>query len=496
MKKITNLLIALIFFCGQNFCQKLIYQTSAIIEGQFEKILDDTIRLEFFYEKFGLTEIGAIEKKQFVHDGHFKFSIGSFDGPCYFILSSQSINSQKHRSLYLDSYIAEPGDSVFINVTNDAIKFSGAQIEKYKCRYSIDTLKLFDPKSPRAIITIEARNKDVNNELIPLANKQGFNKQIAVLENYRPKIPDLIYQTMKCDLICKWARDRYNWYGLCWPGVFVLPDSISRKQKMIAFYDSNLNIEPDVSQKAKMLSSKYPDLVIIKNSMKSKIELDSPSLNSCRYVYGKIKKYPGDLGEKLIASYLSYCSQINGIQEFDSCLEDALRFVKDKYCLTILTEIQKTTSRGSDAFQFSLMDINKKLVSLKSFKNKVVLIDFWFTGCAACLACAPQLKKVIEHFKNNNKVIFMSISVDKDYNTWIKSVKEDSYASPTEEINLFTNGEGWSHKLLKYYNIDGFPFLLLISKDGKLFSSSPPRPDDINGVDRLIEMINQALLSE
>ena len=71
--------------------------------------------------------------------------------------------------------------------------------------------------------------------------------------------------------------------------------------------------------------------------------------------------------------------------------------------------------------------------------------------------------------------MFITVSVDKDQATWKQSILSGKY-SAAHSINLFTDGQGDQHPLLKFYNYHGFPQLLVIDKQGKIISANPPRP--------------------
>lgn len=99
-------------------------------------------------------------------------------------------------------------------------------------------------------------------------------------------------------------------------------------------------------------------------------------------------------------------------------------------------------------------------------------MDFWFTGCGNCKQLTEGMKPVIEHFKNNPKVVFVGVSVDGDFEEWKKSVKSGQYSNK-ESIDLYTNDLKSKHPIIKHYGFSGYPSLLLIDGDGKINWKSP-----------------------
>jgi thiol-disulfide isomerase/thioredoxin len=57
--------------------------------------------------------------------------------------------------------------------------------------------------------------------------------------------------------------------------------------------------------------------------------------------------------------------------------------VKQKYDGIFNMYAADTAFIGKSAYDFTLPDVNDKMVSMKEFKGKVVLIDVWATWCGA-----------------------------------------------------------------------------------------------------------------
>ncbi len=68
---------------------------------------------------------------------------------------------------------------------------------------------------------------------------------------------------------------------------------------------------------------------------------------------------------------------------------------------------------GSMAPNFSLKDADGKVRTLKSYRGKVVVLDFWGTWCVPCRKTMPILQKLQEQYKGA-KVAVLGISVDRE----------------------------------------------------------------------------------
>jgi peroxiredoxin len=72
----------------------------------------------------------------------------------------------------------------------------------------------------------------------------------------------------------------------------------------------------------------------------------------------------------------------------------------------------QATLLNQPAPEFSLKDVNGKQYDLKQLKGKVVVLNFWFIGCAPCMAEMPELN-LIRNTPDFSSVIFLSVGLDK-----------------------------------------------------------------------------------
>lgn len=151
--------------------------------------------------------------------------------------------------------------------------------------------------------------------------------------------------------------------------------------------------------------------------------------------------------------------------------------VKDPLAVGLLNEVMAHKATGEMAYPFRLPDVNGTYHELSHFKGKTIVVHFWFTNCAACKMLSEQLHPIIAKYAGNSGVIFLNVNVDRDKDTWKRSLKTGEYSHPSE-LALFTEGLGAAHPFLKYYNFKAFPSMLVVGADGKLISAAPTRPTD------------------
>src|SRR5687767_10454531 len=62
---------------------------------------------------------------------------------------------------------------------------------------------------------------------------------------------------------------------------------------------------------------------------------------------------------------------------------------------------------------FTLTDISGKQVSLKDYRGKVVLVDFWATWCPPCRVSIPAMEELHKEYGPKGLQV-LSVSMDED----------------------------------------------------------------------------------
>jgi len=143
-------------------------------------------------------------------------------------------------------------------------------------------------------------------------------------------------------------------------------------------------------------------------------------------------------------------------------------------------------AEGQPAHDFKYEDAKGTMHALSDYKGKVVLVDVWATWCAPCKGEIPHLEKLIEHFHDNEDMVFISVSIDnlKDKDKWENFVKEHELKG----IQLLAD-KAFKSQILLDYEITGVPRFMLFDKEGKIVSVNAARPSN----PQLKEMIEEQL---
>ena len=162
----------------------------------------------------------------------------------------------------------------------------------------------------------------------------------------------------------------------------------------------------------------------------------------------------------------------------ETIFNQGVKYLKDSKHIAQMEEIYATFQKlrpGAPAIDCDLEDAQGNASRLSDLYGKVLYIDVWATWCGPCCAEIPYLEKLVERFKGDSRIEFVSISVDSRKADWLKKLETDK---PQWKQYLCRN-------FCELYNINGIPRFLLIGKDGKLITVDAPRPSD-EGIDEFI----------
>ena len=162
---------------------------------------------------------------------------------------------------------------------------------------------------------------------------------------------------------------------------------------------------------------------------------------------------------------------------FDIAIRDSLYLFKEKWI-------------GKQLPTFSLKDVYGKVHSNTSLKGKLLVIDFWSTGCEACLVGMSKLSNSLNRFRNKG-IVFMAPAPESALQIQqVLSNRTFTFTSLPQAQGLFSA-----------LGIEGYPTYFIVSKTGIILDiytgtlTNVPRYDPIVD-DRLVEAIDKALKNQ
>lgn len=117
---------------------------------------------------------------------------------------------------------------------------------------------------------------------------------------------------------------------------------------------------------------------------------------------------------------------------------------------------------GQKAPDFSHPDLEGNETSLQEVleENEVVLIDFWASWCAPCIAKFPEMKELYANYDESGFEI-LSNSIDSTQEAWVEASEE--HQLPWTSIGEI---EGWEGKTTRAYGVRHIPKSYLLDSQG------------------------------
>jgi thiol-disulfide isomerase/thioredoxin len=125
--------------------------------------------------------------------------------------------------------------------------------------------------------------------------------------------------------------------------------------------------------------------------------------------------------------------------------------------------------RVGDVVQdFAFADLAGKTTKLSALRGRYVLVDFWATWCAPCVANLPSLAKLHDRFGRDDRLTVLGVNFDDDPDQARKSVAREKLTWAQAFLGRAQDKDG----TLSRYAINSVPTHLLIGPDGKLIERS------------------------
>lgn len=390
-------------------------------------------------------------------------------------------HQQSLKSLNINNnlFIFQAGDQIELHISKQGkgILFTGKAAEKYNCMYQINNCE--------EIRSVEKYNAAMQRK--DFSSAYAYKKfqldslyavQLAILWRYQEKMSTEVYNLVRLDCRGNHNRQLVDIYLI----PFILQDPQEYQAAMNGFDHYFESYQESFSNDTSLLvnSYKYCDFLvekekafaIIKNStiqMSYYTKLRFKEINEAidrHYVNGPLKDKV-----RLLSLY-----NINRVRQgdFADYLKEAIGDAGNDIFKKRMIAFKDANGFLADAFPFALPDKNGRIHRLSDFKGKVVIMDFWFTGCSGCVNMGAALKPMVLFYKSNPNIVFISISIDRNKDMWLKSLGDEIYCGK-DEINLLA-GMDRESLIYKHYDLQACPALIIISKEGKVLSAAPPDP--------------------
>lgn len=182
---------------------------------------------------------------------------------------------------------------------------------------------------------------------------------------------------------------------------------------------------------------------------------------------------------------LNHTLEMGYSDDFPANLEIARKNISDVEVMALLPPLEQRYGelkeknalvvRGQKAPEFEVVDVKGKGYKSSDFAGKVMILDFWFTGCLPCKAEMPYFEQMAKDMAGED-VCFLSMSLDTEgtlLDTWKNMV--ESKEGPVYYLNV---PGGFKAPLPAAYLIRGVPRIIIVDKEGNIVDAYAKRPSD------------------
>jgi len=462
------------------FGQTIFKQEPFIVKGQLKECPEKFLMLYFEDDNYlPLSDTIYINE-----DG--TFYLKSFK-----IKKPQRANIQKNRTQINDIFIAPgydltlTGNAKDYNTLSKTRKLSGVGSLSNQYQFILDSIliergsqvSVFQLKQVELISFLQERRKLQDSIIRRVFSNTTKEKHLS----YVKKFVELDNQYQELNRLLQFVNNHKLSYD-----------------ESISFVKNNFdkNVLRDILKEMNLKSGMYKDGIISNEYLDYLVNLDylrdSTLKKQKNYKLEKIKNaYQGKVKEyvlhKLMSSYLLFSRTFLNLNTNRELLEPYIPLLTNinykKSIDTLYANKEKELLRseiGKPAVNFILDDNFGNKVSLHDFKGKVVYIDVWASWCGPCRAETPAFKLLYENYKNDSRVVFISIASRDAFRDWKKALEEDK----TEWIQLIDKDD----VVWKAYTTYSIPNFILIDKNGNILNFDAPMPSSGIEIQKLIDV--------
>ena len=162
--------------------------------------------------------------------------------------------------------------------------------------------------------------------------------------------------------------------------------------------------------------------------------------------------------------YLMTNQTLDEVQAFYDNLTDRVKKSAPGLALKQKMEDMQQVNIGGMAPNFELTTPDGKKLSLYDLRGHIVLLDFWASWCAPCLAEVPNLKAIYEKYHGKGLNI-LGVSLDEKEAAWKSAIERKGLT--WQHVSSL---KGWKCPVAQQFKVTGIPRMYIIDAQGKIIA--------------------------
>jgi peroxiredoxin len=189
-----------------------------------------------------------------------------------------------------------------------------------------------------------------------------------------------------------------------------------------------------------------------------------------------IKDHPHSYHSAELLIYQSQTLPMDSLKKLYEGLDSKVKISRNGQEINSFITVAENLLIGKKAPDFTMPNLNGEQISLKDFRGKYVLLDFWASWCIPCRKEHPNMKEAFDRFKERGFTI-VSVSLDRlaDKADWIKAIEQDQLG-----WTQLCDFKAWQSETVKLFNLmgKGIPANFLLGPNSEIIAKDL-RGDDL-----------------
>jgi peroxiredoxin len=124
--------------------------------------------------------------------------------------------------------------------------------------------------------------------------------------------------------------------------------------------------------------------------------------------------------------------------------------------------------KGERAPSFEVAAMDGAVMSLESYKGKVVFLHFWSTACAPRVTEMPHIRKVHDELGDSPGFVMLGFNLDEDRQKARDYIVKKKLVWPQALLG------SWNHELMREFCVIGIPANFLVDPQGRVVGKHLP----------------------